>query len=216
MREELVGFGIDPDRVQVLKRGLTRFTERISDPLPETATRFGYLGSLVPHKGVHILVAAFARLPARCSLIIHGDTDSDRIYADRLRGLIGDERVQLAGPLPNADVPRWLSSLHCLVSPSIWWENHPTSVLEAFAAGVPVIGSTIGGQAELLSAGGGLPVRADDVEALGKALLRLACEPGLLGRLADGVPSIPSEADHLDSLDRIYEQVRGLAVLRRG
>jgi glycosyltransferase involved in cell wall biosynthesis len=211
---ELVDFGIDPDRVRVLPRGLATPSHRRRDRLPETARRFGYIGSLVPHKGVHVLIEAFNRMPEESSLVLHGDPAADPVYFARLRALCRHDRIRLSGPLANRDVAAWLSGLHCLVSPSVWWENHPTSVVEAFAAGVPVVGSAIGGQAELLSAGGGLGVPPDDVGALADALLRLSTEPGLLAGLAERIRSVPSEADHLASLDRSYEEARASASRR--
>jgi glycosyltransferase involved in cell wall biosynthesis len=203
---ELVDFGIDPNRIRVLPRGLSIPAHRRHDRLPETAHRFGYIGSLVPHKGVHVLIESFNRMPEDCSLTLHGDLAADPAYVDRLRTLCRHDRIQLSGPLANCDVAEWLADLHCLVSPSIWWENHPTSVVEAFAAGVPVVGSAIGGQGELLSPGGGLGVPPGDVGALTDALLRVATEPGLLTDLAARIRSIPSEADHLASLDRSYAE----------
>jgi glycosyltransferase involved in cell wall biosynthesis len=68
------------------------------------------------------------------------------------------------------------------VAPSLWEENLPYSVLEAFAAGLPVVGSDLGGLRELLE-GRGVQVPAGDVEALAEALRGLWEDPERCARL---------------------------------
>ena len=76
-----------------------------------------------------------------------------------------------------------------LVVPSVWLENAPFIIREAFAAGLPVVASNLGGMAELVDDGrSGLLFAPGDASDLRRALARLLDEPGLLDRLRAGVP----------------------------
>jgi glycosyltransferase involved in cell wall biosynthesis len=207
VRQSFVDFGIEASRIRVLPNGVdrARFTRRRD--WPDRARRFVYLGSLVPHKGVATLVEAFDRMPEGAELTIFGDPETHPGYARALRRRARHPGIQFAGPVPHPRVPEVLGAADCLVSPSIWYENHPASVLESFASGVPVIASAIGGQEELLRNGGGLAVRAGDVGELDRAMKTLATRPGLLRRLAAEIPEVPGDEEHLDQLERIYQSL---------
>ena len=75
-----------------------------------------------------------------------------------------------------------------LVVPSRWYENSPNVILEAFAAGLPVVVADHGGMAEMVREGiDGLRFNPGDVSSLAGALRRLCDDPGLLERLRAGV-----------------------------
>jgi glycosyltransferase involved in cell wall biosynthesis len=94
----------------------------------------------------------------------------------------------LGAPLDRAGVTAALADDDVLVVPSRWYENSPNVILEAFAAGVPVVAAGHGGLAEMVRDGvDGLLFRPGDAAALAAALRRLAAEPGLLAQLGAGV-----------------------------
>jgi glycosyltransferase involved in cell wall biosynthesis len=94
-----------------------------------------------------------------------------------------------------------------LVVPSVWQENSPLTVHEAFLAGVPVVASRLGGHAELLATGGGLLYDADDPTDLAAKLRRLYEEPGLARRLAASAPAVKTMQDHVTELHEFYEEL---------
>jgi glycosyltransferase involved in cell wall biosynthesis len=80
-----------------------------------------------------------------------------------------------------------------LAVPSLWPENSPLVIHEAFQAGLPVVGSRLGGTADLVADGtNGLLYEAFSAADLAAALRRLLDEAGLLDRLAAGVPAVKS------------------------
>ncbi len=117
--------------------------------------RFLFLGSLIPTKGPHLLLEAFASLPAgAATLHIAGPApklDLDPSYAERLasraRELPG---VTLEPAFAPGEVQRRLDSADVLVLPSLWEENSPLVLREATAAGLRVVASQRGGIAELV------------------------------------------------------------------
>lgn len=107
-----------------------------------------YVGSLTKHKGVHILIKAFRQVEnENIKLHIVGNG----IYENTLRHLAkGDSRIIFHGKFSNRSVQKFYSIADVLVIPSIWYDVHPNVITEAFKAGVPVIGSNIGGIPELV------------------------------------------------------------------
>lgn len=116
------------------------------------ARRFGYLGSLIPEKGVLELVKSIGRVGAdSLSLDIFGAGDD--LYIEKVKSL-GISNVRFHGVVDKDDA---LDQLDVLVIPSLWDEPFGRVVIEAMAAGVPVICASRGGMPEILAdSGGGL------------------------------------------------------------
>jgi glycosyltransferase involved in cell wall biosynthesis len=99
----------------------------------------------------------------------------------------GDARIGFRAPVSAREVPTTLSGYDLLAVPSQWLETGPMVLLEAFAAGVPILGSDLGGIAELVSEGvDGLLVPPRSVSAWAVALEKLSREPKILATLRAG------------------------------
>jgi len=172
--------------------------------------RFGFVGSVLPHKGVHVLVEAFRRLEGEnLRLDVHGGLALDPRYSAALRrSAAGDRRIRFRGPFPEGGQASVLSEMDVLVAPSLWWENSPLTVLEALAAGVPVVASAIGGVPELVEDGvSGILVPPGDAAALRAALADITGGH----RLASGLEALPirSSADEALELESRYASLAG-------
>ncbi len=163
--------------------------ERRAGPL-----RVGFAGTLVWHKGVHVLIDAVRRLPpGTCELLVFGDPEVFPDYAADLRRRAAGLAVRFMGRFDRAAAPAVYAQMDVLAVPSLWPENSPLVIHEAFQAGLPVVGSRLGGTADLVADGtNGLLYEAFSVADLAAALRRLREEPGLLDRLAAGVPAVKS------------------------
>ena len=140
-----------------------------------------YLGSFTPIKGIEHAVGAVRALPesVQVSLTIHAPSSSSHEqegYERRLRELAGDdERIRFAGPVAREALAEALNRHDALVVPSVWLETGPLVVLEAQAAGLYVLGSGLGGIAELVTEnGGGELIEAGNTIAWAEAIQRLA------------------------------------------
>jgi glycosyltransferase involved in cell wall biosynthesis len=172
--------------------------------------RLGFMGTLVEHKGAHVLIEAMNLLAdTSATLDLFGDLTIFPAYAQRLKKLCRNPRVNFRGRFENPDAGKILSSLDALAVPSLWFENSPLTIHEAFLARVPVVASNLGGMAELVTDNvSGLTFQAGDPADLARALRRLITEPGLLDRLRQGVPPVKTIKENVSELTAICQGLR--------
>ncbi|HWQ12422.1 MAG TPA: glycosyltransferase family 4 protein [Roseiflexaceae bacterium] len=203
----------DPARLLVLRYGLDTARYRVHAPPPADGTlRIGYTGQIAPHKGVHLLVEAFRALRTAsrpAELHIYGGLEPRPDYAAQLRRIARDDpRVLFHGRYDHEHLPAILSELDVTVTPSTWYENSPLAIMEAHAAGTPVITAALGGMAELVRDGiDGLHFTPGDAADLARQLQRLVDEPQFLRQLRAGVRPPRSAEDELTELLDIYDSV---------
>lgn len=116
--------------------------------------------------------------------------------------------VTLGGRYSPADVPHLMAGVDWIVLPSIWWENSPLVIQEAFQLGRPVICSDIGGMAEKVTHGvNGLHFRAGDASSLAHTIRYAVDSPGLWDTLRQGIPEVYRIEEHVASLVNIYRSL---------
>ena len=175
---------------------------------PGSPLRLGFVGAFLPTKAPHLLIEAASRLPpGAVSVDLAGaasDYHGDGSYRGRLDRWLAHPVVRRHGPVPHDQMPAWLAQLDVLVLPSVWLENSPLVIKEAFAAGLPVIASDLGGMAELVRHDvDGLRFRTGDAGALSACLRRIIDEPELLDRLRAGIQAQTTiAADAMRTLGR--------------
>lgn len=203
--------GYPSDRILYSKHGIDlSWTRRIPRKRPGRSIRFGYIGQFERIKGVHVMVQAVRVLAESLPIevIVYGDPQKSPDYWSPVSGLAdGDSRIRFAGGFERAQVPDVYSDLDAVVIPSLWYENAPAVISEAFAAGVPVIGTRLGGIAELVQEGvNGLLFERGDARGLAEAICRFASDPVLRERLRQGIPPVRSIEDEVGALVQIYRK----------
>lgn len=127
---------------------------------------FLYFGRLSAEKGVDTLIRAGALSGQPVIIVGEG---AERENLERLAAQL-DADVRFLGYLTGAPLHDAIRAARAVVLPSTWYENAPMSVLESLALGRPVIGSAIGGIAELIGDENGATVPPGDAEALAAVL----------------------------------------------
>ena len=173
--------------------------------------RLGYLGRFDVVKGVVELAEALRRLPASLdfSFEFRGPvlTAADRTTFERVRSISAkDARITFAPAVPQSQVTSVLAGYDLLVCPSVCAEGGPTVAIEAHAAGTPVVGTRIGGLAEMVDDGiNGMLVPPGDVEALAEMLASIIDGPP---EAIDGwrrrLPPVRTMGDVADDYARLY------------
>lgn len=172
----VIPLGVDIDRFASAQ---SRAMQGIERP------RIGFIGRLEPVKGLDVLLDAFGRMQQEASLVIVGD-GAER---ERLQAKAPPSRVHFSGTVDFDDVPGVLKALDALVLPSVTIlplhrEQFGRVLVEAMAAGVPVVGSDSGAIPEVIG-DAGLVVPERDPVALAAALDRLLAEPHLRANLVE-------------------------------
>jgi glycosyltransferase involved in cell wall biosynthesis len=168
-RERFVSGGLPPDRVWVKPNSVADPGRR---PCPPSSSRTVlFVGRLTPEKGLDVLLDAWRRLdPADLELVLIGDGPMRAELEQR-----SPPAVRFLGRLEPAAVRQWMLRSRALVFPTWLYEGQPLSVLEAFAAGLPVLASRLGGNVELIGGvGDDWLVPAHDPAALAEGLAALS------------------------------------------
>lgn len=198
VRDDLVALGVaPPERIVVIRLGLDLVARTAGDPdagvglrreldVPETACVVGWLGRMTEIKRVDRLVAAFAQLAARrpdAYLLLAGDGP----LRGRIEAQIGElglrDRCRLVGFREDVASVFAASDVMALTSAN---EGTPVSLIEASAAGLPLVSTDVGGVRDMLRDGEtGFLVTPDDLDGFADRLAVLADDPKLRRRLGD-------------------------------
>jgi len=141
-RDKFIETGLPPERIAVKPN----FVEAPAWRNNPSRSGFLFVGRLSPEKGVAVLADAWRSMPDDARLSVAGVGPESHLIGD-LPGAL------TLGPLPLADIQERMSQASALILPSIWYENFPRTLVEAMAAGLPVIASRIGALACLVKEG---------------------------------------------------------------
>ncbi|MFN2468567.1 MAG: glycosyltransferase family 4 protein [Gaiellaceae bacterium] len=217
LRGLAIGWGIAPDRVEVLPNPVPRVARGSRE---EARRRFGvdgptvaFAGRLTAQKALDVALEALARTDG-VSLLLAGDGPERTALAARSSELGLDGRVRFLGAQSREAVLELFRAADAAILSSSW-ENFPHTVVEALAVGTPVIATATGGVAEVVEDGrNGLLSPPGDPAALAAALGRYFGDESLRERLRSAAaPSVEAYAP-----ERIYTRLEEilLAAARSG
>ena len=174
---------------------------------PSRPVRIGFVGTLVWHKGLHVLLEAARELPAGAYEIeVWGALDTFPDYTASLRAMARGLPVRFCGAFHSGQGAEVYRRFDLLVVPSLWPENSPLVIHEAFMAGVPVVAARVGGIPELVADGvNGALYDAASPAALAETLRGLVLRPD---RLAEAGPPGAGREDNRRGCARLGAALR--------
>lgn len=201
--------GFSPEKVMLSGYGLNLgWIKTHSSHFSEQPLRFGYIGMLAQLKGVNILIQSFNRLASskRACLKIYGDDSHFPLYAKKLKQRAHhNPAISFPGTFSPEQLGEVLGGIDVLVVPSMWYENAPLIISEAFAAGVLVIESDVPGISMVVKDGvNGLLFPRGDEKDLTRCLEKFLYEPDLLTKLRKNLPPVKSIQENGHELEEIY------------
>lgn len=207
--------GVPADRIRQVRHGLPTRSDTASQAAsPSPPLKLVFLGRFDFNKGIDLLIEALRLAPdlaVALDLYTIRPAVNDPATGKLMDMAQSDSRIRFKEPVAASQVVGILRGYHALLVPSRWFETGPLVVLEAFAAGIPVIGSHLGGIAEWVEhERNGLLVPQITAEAWRDALCRLVVEPGLLPRLRAGIQAPPTMAAAAAAMAAIYSDVISL------
>jgi glycosyltransferase involved in cell wall biosynthesis len=223
LMDKYLRWGIEPERIEVEEYG--RRPPAVRAPAPQqtkSPVNIGFFGQLSYFKGGKLMLEAMSLLDENVDahLWLHGANlelqsqefqDEFAAMHEALRG-----RVTFRGPYEHSELPKLMADLHWVLVPSIWWENSPLVIQEAFFHGRPIICSDVGGMAEKVRDGvDGMHFRVGDAHSLARAIETATASPRLWRSLRDGIGephSMDAHVAHLmDMYGNLIEQREGVA-----
>lgn len=186
LRQRYIQWGIPAEKITMIENG-----QHIVDPVSartlgdgETRNRFGYFGQINPFKGVDLLLKAIHSMSKKdrkkIVLEIHGSNldlqapEWKSQFMTLLEPLVKKGVVRWIGPYRPDELASRMAHVDWVLMPSIWWENSPLVIQEAFMIGRPVIGSDIGGMKEKIRHGiDGIHVPVSNFSAWADTILKV-------------------------------------------
>jgi glycosyltransferase involved in cell wall biosynthesis len=219
LKKRYVEWGVPAEQIEVVENGQPYAPVGVLKHRAPSAVHFAFFGKVFKSKGALIFLEAIELLsPAlreKCEFSIYGagiEEESPQVrseFSSRLSRL--GKAVRTYGSYDPEEVNGLMSRVDFAVVPSTWWENSPMVIQEAFASGVPVICSNIGGMAEKVTDGvNGLHFRVNDPRDLAATIETAVTTAGLRQRLAEGIkkpPSVRETAEwHLSAYQKLIVQ----------
>jgi glycosyltransferase involved in cell wall biosynthesis len=221
--ERFVQWGIPREKIVFEEHGRTLAAEAPAARPRPAANTFGFFGRLTPFKGVTVLLEATRLLMADgvrapmgrehgFQVHVHGSglESAEPEYQRRVNALLEETKavVSYEGRYAAAQLPDLMSQVDWVVMPSIWWENAPLVIQEAFAHRRPVICSNIGGMAEKVQhLINGLHFRANDPVDLAGTMQKAMASADLWPRLHEGISPVRTMEDHVGRMGTMYKRL---------
>jgi len=188
-------YGFDKGRIRFKKRRYSC----------DSQLSFGFMGRIIPSKGIKLLLDAFdLDCFDKANLLIFGEAGKDLHFLKSR----DKNSILFKGGYNNQDVQQVLEQIDVLVVPSLWYENSPLVIQEAFQAGVPVITADVGGMAELVTDGvDGYLFKRGDMKSLRTAIKRIIDDPTILNNLKVSPDKVRSIQDESSTILSIYRRL---------
>ena len=198
LKQQYQTWGISAKKLSVIENLPPTQAQASHQPEFYSTLRLGYFGQVNQWKGLNIILEAVARALGEGACIclqVHG-IDADGIsegveqanpfhlHCAHWLGQIKAGAVQLNGSYHETELTERLLGVDVLVMGSIWYENSPMVIQEAFCHGLPVLAPKLGGMAEKINHNkNGLLYEAANTSALASLFVQLATDPKLVARL---------------------------------
>jgi glycosyltransferase involved in cell wall biosynthesis len=194
LRDRFIAWGIAPDQIELIRNGLPSLPRASARECPDgRRDRFGFFGHINRFKGATIALEASARLTrsgVAHQLSLHGSSAYQAQETLDQFGRLLDAAPDAVhrGAYVRHEQAKLIADVDWVIVPSVWWENAPLIIQEAFAHGRPVICSNVGGMAEAVRGNiDGLHFNRGDARSLAQTMQRAIEQPGLWQRLVEGI-----------------------------
>jgi GT2 family glycosyltransferase/glycosyltransferase involved in cell wall biosynthesis/SAM-dependent methyltransferase len=211
VKEIYTEYGIDENKIAVINqmpesvgiiKQLISNDKQIHHPL-----RFGYIGSVMSHKGLHVLaIAAKAFRKGEVEFIIYGDVNPE--YKKILEQLDEENMMRFAGEYILEDFRTISEELDAIIVPSVWEDCAPLVLVEALAMKLPVIAANIGGMPDFIKHGeNGMLYRYNSAKELAEIIFKFIRDPKLLNQLRENIQIPYNFNDWIDHICESFEKI---------
>jgi glycosyltransferase involved in cell wall biosynthesis len=206
LKNKFIEFGIPAEKIIYSDNGMhidLVKNDKYEGKEKKNMMTFGYIGGHQIEKGVPLLINAFNSIK-NANLFIYG-SGKETEY----RQMITNQNIYLKGRIEDNEKPQVFNHMDVLIVPSIWYENSPLTIHEAFIFKVPVLTSNIGGMAELVKDNvNGLHFQVGDIDDLCRKINYCIEHPEEVEQMARNTPAVKSISDNAEELEKMYYQLK--------
>lgn len=203
LKDFFINQGVNKEKIKYLKYGFNTKKIIYNKKLftRDSKINFGFMGRVIPTKGIKVLVDTFKKLPNE-KLSIYGSIGVQKRFLET-------NNIIFKGSYDNNNINEVLNDIDVLIVPSTWYENAPLVIQEAFLAGIPVITSDIGGMAELVKDKvNGFTFKVGSSEELMTLIKKISTNPEILNNLDSSRNSVVDIKDDVKEIIKIYKELR--------
>lgn len=202
LKDFFISQGIEANKIEYLKYGFN--TEKIDYNkkifTKESKLNFGFMGRVIPTKGIKVLIDTFKNLP-EVNLSIYGSIGAQKRFLE-------SKNINFKGSYDNNTINEVLNDIDVLIVPSVWYENAPLVIQEAFLAGIPVVSSNIGGMSELVQDGiNGYTFEVGNSESLQQIIECITADPCILNTLVSSRENVIDIRDDAKEIINVYKKL---------
>lgn len=207
VKDILIEFGVNPDKVVVINQ-ISQFTtiiKRKEKASPNKIVRFGFIGGIMPHKGVHNIIAASSLLKNKnCEIILYGFVNDS--YQKVLEEIQTDIKIHFKGEYTSDNMQEISQNIDIAILPSLWEDCGPHVISECLAMGLPIIAPNIGGFSDYILNGiNGLLYNYNDINSLAKLMEELIVDEEKINLLIDNAKLTYNYRDYLNIIKDFYK-----------
>jgi len=212
LKDRFTEYGIPENKIIYSRYGINTKLFSGSQKQKLDIIRFGFIGTILPAKGLHILIKAFNRIKSdKAILKIYGELYPYRDfenYPGYIRRIAKNKNIQFMGGFDNSELEKIFSNIDVLVVPSIWYENSPLTIQEAFLFKTLVIASRIGGIPELvIDRRNGLLFESGNIEDLTDKIKLMINNTQLIKKLQPDITVVKSIENNANELEKLYLRI---------
>ncbi|MBN1215455.1 MAG: glycosyltransferase family 4 protein [Candidatus Lokiarchaeota archaeon] len=206
LREKYIEYGIPENKIKYLDYGFDTKLFENNKKKKSSKIRFGFVGRIIPIKGIKILIDAFNEIDhSKSELKIFGTLPKSYAY---LKEQCKNKSITFYGGFDYNEIANIFSQIDILIVPSLWYENSPLVIHEAFLSKIPVITSNIGGMSELIQdKKNGLLFEIGNKDDLKDKLELLINNSKLIEQLSSYKTYVRSISQDAEDIMLLYQQI---------
>jgi glycosyltransferase involved in cell wall biosynthesis len=200
-----------PFKIKVVRHGIdySNIVEN-NKKIQSDFINFGYIGTILPHKGVHIITQALSLIKNKnIKIKIYGNYFGEtEYYQNLLNETKNDNRIVFMGEFKDNEMHDIMNSIDCSVCSSIWWENSPITILTSLAYKIPVITPNVGGSAEFIkNQENGFNFEIGNPESLAKSIINILNNPDQLIQIKNNIIRPRRIEEEAAEYENVYTEV---------
>lgn len=209
VRDFFISHGTDKNKILYnlygFNKELIQYKKRVYKK--DTKINFAFMGRIIPTKGIKLLLKAFKELP-NINLKIYGSIGNSKRFLE-------SDNISFMGGYNNNNINSILSEIDVLIVPSVWLENSPLVIQEAFLSGVTVITSNIGGMKELINEDEGFLFDPTNYQSLISIITKINNNPEILNNIKNNRNKVLSIEDDAKYITKVYYKLLNIPKIRR-